>query len=647
MFFAGITALSAINLIVFHHPQSTPYDPYNNDFNDAMNGLPPLLWSPSSSSKIPKSNKNDTTRTAAKWNPHRIHDDTTKENHPSSVVLLSQEQDDVEVRRPHRRRTTMPTMDDTHVIKVAILSPKKGYVMAFGTKDHFCSNDDGLLSSSNNSDKDPIYTLQYGPFTMEGKRTQPPAPNTEENSSSHQTLEQLTTMELYWKNTGQRFLPVHDPDKGMESVDVDTANGNLLIFHFFVGQDLWQQALTLQSSQILVDFIDLLQSNRTVQNVPLLVDPSLIPSNRRKKHFLSAMTTVRRGTAAFMAKLQNMTNTISASANSTSMTTNASVDPRKRRKHKNDKNNPNQVDKYQAQLYETAWSDQDTLTRLEAWLRHHQALGIEHFYIIDNEWNESKPDLLSLPKQPTMNPGLLATAFAAGNITYIRTNQSVGYPVPCKPPPEEKKGKLMRGKHPASFNRAGQMILENAVLFAANTEWMLSTDFDEFVTVSRKEPFQHNLGALVKHYYHHYRSGKWGKRDDVNGPPLVVPSAISFPPFFPCSVDYASINFPMQGLPSFINNTNSLRLKPQHISHQKVVLKPDAVRFFRVHYPRLLFPNKHKLVEVQTEDGFLAHLRVGKSKCSKQNRTNITTIEHDYVQAMRMSGLIGSGFRPH
>lgn len=117
-----------------------------------------------------------------------------------------------------------------------------------------------------------------------------------------------------------------------------------------------------------------------------------------------------------------------------------------------------------------SWSTNHTVDRLNWWLNHYRSLGVDHFYIVDNEPN------------PETTPNL-DVANSHGDITYIRA-PSIHYDFK----------RCTRKKQTVS----GQSILENTVIRMARAEWLVVCDVDEFLVPG--EPYQDSLVDFVDHY---------------------------------------------------------------------------------------------------------------------------------------------------
>ena len=110
------------------------------------------------------------------------------------------------------------------------------------------------------------------------------------------------------------------------------------------------------------------------------------------------------------------------------------------------------------------WTVQHTQERLDWWLQYYRSLGVQHFYVIDNEHDHRLPNLM----------------VNGTDVTYIRAaNHEYDYQS-CK-----------RGRHLVS----GQGVLENMVIRMAHTEWLIVLDVDEFIVPG--EPFKDNLVSFA------------------------------------------------------------------------------------------------------------------------------------------------------
>jgi Glycosyl transferase family 2 len=220
----------------------------------------------------------------------------------------------------------------------------------------------------------------------------------------------------------------------------DLQGGPLLVLYFDIEQSLWKElSCTTTESAIIYDFV-----YNTSHNLPILVDPSL-QKTTTQNHFLSATTTIRkqytiyRGLGKYDAsESKNMTST----ARST--------------------------------VAANSWSDDNVRTRLSHWLSFHRQAGVDHFYIIDNEANTSKPNI-----QVTGN-----------DITYLRASHMLYDTMRCYTDSNQKTKQHV--------TVVGQLMLENSVLRMANTHWLMMCDLDEFFVVGEK--FERNLTRLIDFY---------------------------------------------------------------------------------------------------------------------------------------------------
>jgi hypothetical protein len=362
---------------------------------------------------------------------------------------------------------------------------------------------------------------------------------------------------------GQRFLP-------SDIIHRDLQGGNLVIAKFFVGVDLWrslvlgaggnskqqQSSTTIHNMATLVDQLRAKDSQAPVSSamitvdLPIFVDPA---TARNHRHFLAATTTVRKAYAFY----------------------------------DNDQFSNKKP---------TLWSDEKVTNLLHVWLKHHRAIGIEHFYIVDDEINASKPDL----------------PVHGNDITYLRTGHPYDYMTPCA----------------TERSVAGQLVLENAILAAANTEWMLSIDVDEFVVPSNTA-FNQSLPDLILHYQRkHCRfqvrrfkktrvhicskpSPHWGN----------VVYAISLLPQHLCSTSIKTLQRENRGFPIFSNDPRTMTVTDAPVFRQKTIVRPDLLESLSVHYPspskgRRFFEGRRVETLVRPQDGFLAHSRRVET-CSK------------------------------
>ena len=202
----------------------------------------------------------------------------------------------------------------------------------------------------------------------------------------------------------------------------DLNAGPVVVAHFNVTDTLWEK-LRQSPFPLQVDN----RFDQTTQQLTPMVDPAL--TQGWGQHKLSATMTVRKHYRFYKGRLPLKNSTMGPQT----------------------------------------WTVQHTQERLDWWLQYYRSLGVQHFYIIDNEHDHRLPNLM----------------VNGTDVTYIRAaNHEYDYQS-CKP-----------GKH--GHTVSGQIVLENMVIRMAHTEWLIVLDVDEFIVPG--EPFKDNLMTFLDHY---------------------------------------------------------------------------------------------------------------------------------------------------
>ena len=211
-------------------------------------------------------------------------------------------------------------------------------------------------------------------------------------------------------------------------------SGPIVVVHYNVTEPVWRDLLRRP--------VPLVVRNRiagTTQSIMPLIDPAMQQRNK-KKHTLAATVTVRKTYHYYLGQ-----------------------------------------DKAENQTQPRVWSHEHIQERLNWWIQYHRRLGVQHFYIIDNEHNLLLPTL-TIPKRDNDNNN------NNSDYTYIRAPYHP-YDVKGCPPTQGQ-----QQQHSVS----GQSVLENSMIQMANTEWLMVIDFDEFIVPAK--PFDNSLVELVQRY---------------------------------------------------------------------------------------------------------------------------------------------------
>lgn len=205
------------------------------------------------------------------------------------------------------------------------------------------------------------------------------------------------------------------------------------------------------------------------------------------------------------------------------------------------------------------WDDEQIVARLALWLAHHRSLGVSHFYIVDNHPNASSSNLVP--------PGT--------DITYIRAPY-IQYDYDSR--------LQLCGRNVSMLTFSGQLMLENAVLRMAHTQWIWSADLDEFIVLHDK--YKSQLINLIDDY---------SNKPCVNQTPVTCQSSLQESQQI-CSIDL---------YPTTIDEHNS-RLSSVEFQ-RKVLMRPAIIQWLSVHYTHG-YHDTQLQTGVPPSDAWLAHL---------------------------------------
>lgn len=290
--------------------------------------------------------------------------------------------------------------------------------------------------------------------------------------------------------------------------------GPLLSATFRVPHALWQNLILDGGGKLKL----LNLNSNTLQEMQVLVDPAL--TARKPKHFLSATTTIRKSYRYYQggALSNNFTKPF-------------------------------------------AWNDEEILRRLNVWLEHHRSLGIQHFFIIDNEHDIAKPNLQLLSNS---------------NVTYIRSPYTVYDFWNCQ--------------H-QDYTVTGQGILENSVIRMAHTEWLLVLDIDEFIVVGDR--YNNSLVNLVAYFQHVYCNGYYDTFNNLTCHPLHMTTYQQT-----YAIMFTSI---------FLNNMNRNETRVEFGWRMKGLLRTSLVEMLAVHYPLSIENSRYTKTRVPPQQAWMGH----------------------------------------
>ena len=212
-----------------------------------------------------------------------------------------------------------------------------------------------------------------------------------------------------------------------------------------------------------------------------------------------------------------------------------------------------------------SWTVQHTQERLDWWFQHYRSLGVQHFYVIDNEHDHRLPNLM----------------VNGTDVTYIRAaNHEYDYKG-CRP-----------GRHTVS----GQSLLENMVIRMAHTEWLVALDVDEFILPS--EPYKDNLMPFLDDYklircmgtnFRGFRNVTCHRLQQFNGTvDKQHISALSFRGFLVSPQGNITADYPHQ---------------------RKNILRPTYTAYLNLHVT-VPFADRNGVVSnLPSKQGYMAHLR--------------------------------------
>lgn len=345
------------------------------------------------------------------------------------------------------------------------------------------------------------------------------------------------------------MIPCPVPTYGHESFEMRIGNdsyvsskvqqeelqgGPLIVSHFRIDNSRWDE-LMLRSTEVVAVLDHVLN---TTHSLPVLVDPILKKGGGQ--HTFSATTTVRKQYKYYqgMSKYQNGTN------------------------------------------LGDSWSDEETVNRLNHWINFHRVAGVKHFYIVDNEIDQSKPTL----------------QINGTDITYIRANH-IFYDI----------FRCYSDEHTQPKNWlsvVGQLVLENSIIQFAHTNWLLIGDIDEFFIAG--DEFDHDLNKVVENFQNiHCRGEKPVECKALN------------------QTDYQQV-FALNFMPQTMTPSNerlfevTFRFKP--------ILRPNLTSSLSVHYS---LPNDVKQstsTTIPPRHGWLAHYSKRGEKNHTGNSQNWTTL---------------------
>lgn len=301
---------------------------------------------------------------------------------------------------------------------------------------------------------------------------------------------------------------------------------------FDVGKAVWNEWRTNPPDTLVV--VDTLQ--REEYPVSFVVDPAL---RRNQKHYLSATTTIRKALWHYTARV------------GTGMAMKGA---------------------FEGSLSQ-GWDDNECIRRLMVWIKHHRSVGVEHFYIFDNENDETKANLLAIEQLEDVTylriPGVHYDAFIL--------NEPVGFNL--------------------RWSLAGQVLIENALIRMAYTEWLLVSDSDElFVPTSR---FNFSLPSLIRKY--ETVQCLLGGVTPEGMKPIKMPTCRPL-------ADASKENvFSIDFAAALINQTD--HVYDMDWMFRKVILRPDLSLGLKCHFA-VPDNDASTVAVVPPKSGFIAHYRI-------------------------------------
>ena len=205
------------------------------------------------------------------------------------------------------------------------------------------------------------------------------------------------------------------------------------------------------------------------------------------------------------------------------------------------------------------WDNEQIVARLGLWLAHHRSLGVSHFYIVDNHPNANASNLVP----------------HGTDITYIRAPY-IQYDYDSQ--------LQLCGRNITLLTFSGQLMLENAVLRMAHTQWLWSADLDEFIVLHDK--YKSRLTNLIDHYSHSLC---------MNQTPVTCQTSLQE------SQQIRSIDL----YPTFIDKHNKRRWSVEF--QRKVLMQPAMIQWLSVHYTNG-YHDTDLPTGVLPNDAWLAHL---------------------------------------
>ena len=319
--------------------------------------------------------------------------------------------------------------------------------------------------------------------------------------------------------------------------------GPLIVVYFHIGIEIWNQ--WIRNNPGWLEIVDRVVNTR--HSLRLQMDPAIAVQTR--SHYLSATTTFRKQYRTYNGlgrHLHNGSNTES-------------------------------------------WSDEEIIDRLVHWLDFHRKGGVEHFYLIDNESNLSKPNL----------------PIVGGDITYFRAPH-IQYDCWRCYSDEHVQGK----QH---FTVTGQIMLENSILRLAHTEWLLFCDMDEFFVVGDR--FQFNLLRLIEHYSNYSCLGE----KPIRCTPLQETAFQQ--------------NFCLNFLPQIMSASNERLFEV--VYRFKPIVRPQLTSTISVHYA-LPFNTAHSTkATIPPRHGWLAHYNK-RGGVGNHNWTWLLSTLHNHSSLLRL-----------
>ena len=317
--------------------------------------------------------------------------------------------------------------------------------------------------------------------------------------------------------------------------------GPLIVVYFYVGVDIWNR--WINNNPCWLEIVDRVLNTR--HSLLLQMDPAI----RTTSHSLSATTTIRKQYRTYNGL----------------------------GRHIHDGSNTE------------LWSDEEVMDRLVHWLDFHRKAGVEHFYLIDNEVNLSKPHL----------------PIVGSDISYFRAPHM---PYDCWRCYSDEH---IQGKQ--YFTVTGQLMLENSILRLAHTQWLLFCDVDEFFVVGDR--FQFNLLRLIEHYSNYSCLGEKPIRCE------------------PLNETAFEQNFCLNFLPQIMSASNERLFEV--VYRFKPIVRPQLTSTISVHYS-LPFNTTHSTkATIPPRHGWLAHFNK-RGGVGNRNWTWLLSNVHNHSSILRL-----------